>query len=250
MHLPCLMRTRICSTQIHLDAVRDPFWSRRGQVGRPWYIARALAGTSGDTNPLRAWKPLGSDSVWVGVPNARIQFGAQASGCEFARQRQSSHRCDQQRERERATRFCARPAHSVRFAIAPRACSHTRSANWLCIWSLPSPCPASSAVPLPQVGAGVAAQRRGEGLPGGPCCARFSTVPLPGRSRSALLSSSRSVLLPCTKVARCLLPRSGGLASAHTLEEEMKYPLHTRGMLAACMRIFPVAQVQHYLRSR
>ncbi len=70
------------------------------------------------------------------------------------------------------------------------------------------------------------------------------------RSSTAVLSSSRSVLLPCTKVARCLLPRSGGLASAHTLEEKMKYPLHPRGMLAACLHICPVAQVQHYLRSQ
>jgi hypothetical protein len=55
-------------TQIQLDAAQDPFWSRPGQVGRPWYIARALSGTSPDNDPFRVWKPRGVDSVFVGLP--------------------------------------------------------------------------------------------------------------------------------------------------------------------------------------
>ncbi len=55
-------------TQIQLDAAPDPFWSRRGQAGRPWYIARALSGTASDNNPFRVWKPRGVDSVFVGLP--------------------------------------------------------------------------------------------------------------------------------------------------------------------------------------
>jgi hypothetical protein len=55
-------------TQIQLDAAPDPFWSRRGQAGRPWYIARALSGTTSDNNPFRVWKPRGVDSVFVGLP--------------------------------------------------------------------------------------------------------------------------------------------------------------------------------------
>lgn len=59
-------------TQIRLDALPDPFWSRRGQVGRPWHRVHALSGASSDRNPFPVWKPSSTDFVFVGAP---VQFG-------------------------------------------------------------------------------------------------------------------------------------------------------------------------------
>ncbi|MEW5927684.1 MAG: hypothetical protein AB1941_09370 [Gemmatimonadota bacterium] len=47
-------------------------WRPGGETRRPFYEVHALPGTSAARNPFRVWTPVGSDSVWAGVP---IQFG-------------------------------------------------------------------------------------------------------------------------------------------------------------------------------
>lgn len=55
-------------TAIHLSAVPSG-WSAGGRsLG---YAAHALSGASLDRNPFQVWSPVGTDSVWAGVP---IQF--------------------------------------------------------------------------------------------------------------------------------------------------------------------------------
>lgn len=52
---------------IRLSAERSGW--REGRRGRSLgYLVQALPGTQGDRNPFRVWAPVGTDSVWAGVP--------------------------------------------------------------------------------------------------------------------------------------------------------------------------------------
>jgi hypothetical protein len=56
---------------IHLSQERSG-WRPGGERRRRFYDVHALPGTPADRSPFRVWMPVGSDSVWAGVP---IQFG-------------------------------------------------------------------------------------------------------------------------------------------------------------------------------